>query len=383
MACPGSVALIETVPDQPSSPAAEEGTAAHEAGALCLQEGLRPLELVGRTFNGFEVDEEMAEALDVYVDYVGETVARLPGSVLYVERPFDLSFIRPDMWGTNDASISQPFGELCVIDYKHGQGVVVEVKDNTQLLYYAVGALEETQDDPETVRMVIVQPRARHADGPVREWVVPADYVREWGQKELGPAVDRTQQPGAELHAGEHCRWCAAKGMCPELGQYVADEAKIDFADDSPVVTIPTVPSVEDDLVRAMRALPVVETWCKAVSVAAQQRLESGLPLEGFKLVRGKSNRKWKDEEKVMSTFKTMRVPAKEYMTEPKLVSPAQAEKLKKVSKDIVAALSEKPDGKVSIAPDSDPRPEIAPPAETDFEVLSTECFTGEEDFLA
>ena len=109
MACPGSVALIATVPKQPSSPAAEEGTAAHEAAALCLQEGITPTELVGRTFNGFEVNEEMAEALDVYVNYIGEAVERLKGSTLYVEKPFNLSWLRPDMWGTNDASISQPF----------------------------------------------------------------------------------------------------------------------------------------------------------------------------------------------------------------------------------------------------------------------------------
>ncbi|MEE9366994.1 MAG: DUF2800 domain-containing protein [Dehalococcoidales bacterium] len=366
MTCPGSVALIATLPKgTKSSPAAEEGTAAHEAAALCLQEGVTPAELAGRMFNGFEVTEEMVEALDIYVDYIAAAVERLKGSTLYVEKPFDLSFIRKDMWGTNDASISQPFGELLVGDLKYGKGVLVEVVDNSQLLYYATGALEETQDDPETVRMVIIQPRARHEDGPVRDWVVTADYVREWAQNELGPAADRARQPGAPLKAGDHCRWCDAAGLCPELGRFAADEAAIDFAD--PKVKEISVDMTEIDLTRAMKALPVVENWCRAVMAAGQQWLESGRPLEGFKLVRGKSNRRWKDEAKTIKTFRSMRVSVKEYMTEPKLVSPAQAEKLKKVSKQVVELLAEKPEGKATIVPDSDPRMEIAPPAETDF----------------
>ncbi len=376
MACPGSVALIATVPKQPSSPAAEEGTAAHEAAALCLQEGITPTELVGRTFNGYEVNEEMAEALDVYVDYIGQAVERMKGSTLFVEHPFDLSWVRSDMWGMNDASISQPFGELLVGDFKYGKGVVVEVVDNSQLLYYALGALKETQDDPKTVRMVIIQPRARHEDGPIREWVVEANYVREWGEKELGPAADRARQPGAVLHAGDHCRWCDAAGLCPELGRFATDEARIDFSDTTYVdqQTKETPVVVQADLEKAMTALPVVENWCRAVSVAAQRWLEAGHVLEGFKLVLGKSNRRWKDEKKTIRALKALKVLPKDYMTEPKLISPAQAEKLKQVDKKTVALLAEKPDGKVTIAPDSDPRREIAPPAETDFLV--------EDDFL-
>lgn len=388
MNCPGSVALIETVPRQPSSPAAEEGTAAHEAAALCLQEGLSPAELVGRFFNGHEVTEEMAEALDVYVDYVAKTVERLEGSTLYVERPFDLSWVRADMWGTNDAAVSQPFGELCVIDLKYGQGVVVEVVNNTQLLYYALGALEELGDDPELVRLVIAQPRALHPDGPIREWVVTADFVRDWGAKVLGPAADLARTAGAELRAGDHCRWCDAAGLCPELQKFAQTEAALDFSDDSlaerPAEDLP-IPAVKDDLERAMRALPVVENWCRAVATAAQRWLESGQPLEGFKLVEGRSNRKWRDEAKAVKTLKQMRVPAKEFMTEPKLKSPAQVEKIKKVSKQVVAALCEKPEGKLTVVPESDPRREVPPPAQTDFEALDTECFTGgaEDDFLA
>jgi len=370
MACPGSVALIATLPKgDRSSPAAAEGTAAHEAAALCLQEGVTPSELVGRMFNGYEVTEEMAEALDVYVNYIGEAVERLKGSVLYVERPFDLSWVRPDMWGTNDASISQPFAELLVGDYKHGKGVLVEVEDNTQLLYYAAGALEETADDPETVRMVIIQPRAFHVDGPIREWVVPADYVREWVERELGPAADRARQPGAPLKAGDHCRWCDAAGFCPELAKFSADEAQLDFANPKEI-DLAGVKPMQEDLGKAMRALPIVENWCRAVSAAAQMWLESGLTLEGFKLVRGRSNRVWKDEKKTVRALKGLKVPVKDYMTEPKLISPAQAEKLKGVDKKTVALLAEKPEGKVTVAPDSDPRREIAPPAETDFDPI-------------
>lgn len=380
MNCPGSVNLCLTVPKRPSSPAAEEGTAAHEAAALCLQEGRDLSELIGRNFNGFEVDEAMVEALQVYVDYVTNLLAMKGQTAqLFVEKKFDLSWLRHDMWGTNDSGIAVPNEELTVIDLKFGMGVLVEVAMNPQLLYYGLGALHELNGNFETVKLVIVQPRARHKDGPIREFVIDVAELEAWGTT-LAAAADATRRPDAPLVAGEHCRWCDASGVCPELAKLAFDHAKIDFAplnDDAEPLSVaspPPPPSIQHDLERAMFAVPVVEQWCKNVQAAAQSWLEAGQALNGFKLVRKKSNRVWKDEEQTLAILKKKRVPPNAYLTTPKLLGPAPIEKAKLLDAATFKSLVLKPDGGLTVAQLHDPRPEAPPPVLTDFSDL------GEDD---
>jgi hypothetical protein len=362
------------VPKRPSSAAADEGTAAHEAAALALQEGKELIELVGRNFHGVEITEEHIEYLQVYIDYVRNTLKMKGANAqLYVEKKFDLSWLRHDMWGTNDAAIAVKDEELIVIDLKFGAGVVVEVEENSQLMYYGLGALKELNGNFETVRLVIIQPRARHARGPIREWVLDASTLMNWA-KELGQAADETRNPQAPLSPGDWCRFCDASGVCPSLRDLAYENAKIVFdpldEDAEPISTIEPSNLVADDLERALRAVPVVEQWCRSVETAALGWLQKGEGLPGFKLVRKKTNRAWIDEDAVKTKLQELKIPPKEYYTEPKLKGPAQIEKIKAVGKKVVAEMVFKPEGGLTVAPDCDPRPEAPPPVLTTFENL-------------
>jgi hypothetical protein len=153
--CPGSVALIEGMPKhlrRPSGEAARLGTAAHGLGEYCLRQGLKTsYDLLGgwvgldahedaqvwlpnedneaeKFFfkHIYPIDEDMCAAVDVYLRVVAEEAAKLGAPELLIEKRFDLDWLRPDLGGTSDCNIYEFLGTLVVIDYKHGQGVVVE-----------------------------------------------------------------------------------------------------------------------------------------------------------------------------------------------------------------------------------------------------------------
>ena len=417
MACPASVGLTANLPKQPSSHAANEGTAAHELAAMCLIEGRQPIEMVGRIITvedkdlglkeDFEVDEEMSEAVTVYTDYIAKQLANKPDAKFYVEKRFDLTWLRPNMFGTNDASIFEPKVELLIGDYKHGKGVIVEPENNEQLMYYGLGglrtalpwdkALDPTEwlkhpDMPKQVRLVIIQPRARHKKGPIRDWVISTEELWEWRIK-LAFAADETLKENPTVKSGKHCRWCQATGICPELRGEVQRQAQMDFGvlpssydetvpDQHRIETDPVIPIDPVDLAKAMNALPVVEMWCRGVGHAAQAYLESGNTLPGFKLVKKKTNRKWDDETETQTELATLLNSESDYLTEPKLKGPAQVEKLKVIGKDWVKVRCHKPDGLLTVAPDIDPRPEVTGPSTALFEAQPLDIELTEEDIF-
>ena len=179
--CPGSVALIEklALPNFTSSYAVE-GSDAHALAALCLTKNHNPGFYIGKTISPegrkFTVTEEMAEAVQVYVDAVDAVIPNTSGGYeVQIEKRFDLSAVHPGCFGTADAVIWHAFSKtLYVFDYKHGAGIAVEVENNPQLLYYGLGALLASGYPAKRVKLVIVQPRCDHANGPVRDWEIDA-----------------------------------------------------------------------------------------------------------------------------------------------------------------------------------------------------------------
>ena len=234
--CPGSVALSRGMPNT-SSIYAAEGTAAHEVAAFCLANDSSPHEQVGNTLKveGFdiEVTTEMADAINVYLMAVRGDFAEFPERpARLVEHRFHLESLHPKLHGTADCV--QMYAEkklLRVYDYKHGAGVPVEVADNKQLKYYGLGALLSSGMPAETVELIIVQPRCKHPDGPVRTFRMDALDLVDFGA-DLMDAVRRTEDSKAPLAAGEHCRWCKASAICPELAKQAASRAKVDFRPD-------------------------------------------------------------------------------------------------------------------------------------------------------
>ena len=224
--CPGSVRLSEGIEDK-SSPYAREGTAAHELAAECLTRGGQAADRIGdiitvtekegdeRVEYEIEVTEEMATAVQTYVDAVREKAAM--GNVVRIETRFDLTPLNPPapMFGTADAVIYRRDDKhLFVDDYKHGQGVTVQAENNPQLMYYALGAVVDLQAKPEKITVTVHQPRSR-ADETVRAWTFGWDDLIAF-KKDLFEAAEKTQQEDAPLNPGDHCRFCPLADSCPE-----------------------------------------------------------------------------------------------------------------------------------------------------------------------
>lgn len=319
--CPGSVRLSEGMPNE-SSIYAKEGTAAHQLGEKCLNgkwDADRFIDediIVGNDV--FTVDEEMAEAVQVYLDTVRGIYQ--DGDELMIEKRFSLKYVNPECFGTCDAVIYRPTtGELFVFDYKHGKGVPVSVEHNPQLLYYALGAAVEEQDRPlGEIEYYVIQPRAPHADGPVRKHRISALELMDW-TSELEEAVGRALSPNADLKAGEWCKFCPAAGICPALRNASVEAAQSEFA----VVEDLSPEQVGEILEKA----DMIEDWVRSVRAHAFAMLENGFEVPGYKLVAKRPQRKWHDEEAAARHMIGVGFEQDE-IYKLKLKTPAQLEKL-------------------------------------------------------
>ena len=291
MKCPGSVRMNEGLPDK-TSLYAQEGIAAHAAAEQCLKKDKDADELIGEEVEGVLVSEEMARSVHQYLDYVRE---RSAGCELLVEQTFTLERLSPPepMFGTADATFFKD-GRLTVVDYKHGAGVAVEIEGNEQLKYYSLAAMTSLGYPATSIEMVIVQPRARHADGPIRTETISASELMEWS-KELMNAANAALQPDAPLVAGIWCRWCPASASCPALQEKAMASAQVDFAD-----TIETMPPVErmslPQCAEALRRGELLEIWLREVRDHLWDELASGAEVPGWELAPKRATRSWTSE---------------------------------------------------------------------------------------
>ena len=355
MACPGSVALIATCPEQKSSKYAEEGTKAHELAAKALL-----ADKLASKFPGYE--DDAYDAVQTYLACVRADLKEMKG-VLNVEQKFDLSSLYKGLYGTNDATVHQPFGKLIVYDFKFGAGVQVDAEENPQLLYYALGALM-TLGDFDPVELVIVQPRG--GGSPVKRWTTSQKHVYEFGDR-LVAAARETEKKFAALTAGDHCKFCAALPVCPRVQEEVMKTTALDFAQPAPQVlpdvTALTLPQVK----RILDLLPLVDDWARAVEEHAESLAKSGQNIPGYKLVKKRSNRAWINEPEVLKTFEPL-YGAKVFAPR-KLLTPAQMEKLTgKGNAIIVDTLCMNPDNGECLVPEKDPRPGVGSSVALDFQ---------------
>jgi hypothetical protein len=306
--CPGSVRLCQGI-EKKSSVYAEEGTLAHDIAATIL---------LGNGPKG-PVADEMAEAIQVYIDHVGSLREQLP-SFEAIEQKFSLAKYHYKLFGTADyVAYFSSSKTLHVVDYKHGAGVPVEVAESKQLQYYGLGALHANNFPIKKIILTIVQPRCYHDDGPVRSWEVDPVALMDFAETLIEDAI-ATEQPDAKLDSGDHCRWCAAQALCPLMSKRALVAAQNAFA-----------PAMAYDPVKlstTLQMLDQVESWCKSVRSFAYQEAEAGRIPPGFKLVDKRATRKWSpllSADILSKEFPT--VNPKEF-TETKLKSPAQVEKM-------------------------------------------------------
>ena len=354
--CPGSVALSATVPPQESSAYAEEGTEAHELAAKWL------------TGNGKTPDcddDEMLDNVRVYVDYV----YGLLGSKckLFVEHGFDLSDVYPGAYGTNDAAVYDPVNKvLHVIDLKYGAGIYVSAKNNPQLRYYALGALLELQKEGcevETVVMTIVQPRCTTIEGPARSETIDAVDLMEFAA-DLVMYAKRTAEPNAPLKAGDHCRFCPAINICPEVQNVKQMVAKSEFAAAIP----PSEGSVPpEELAKALKAVPILEALIKRIDAYAYAEARAGRPVPGYKLVEKRANRKWINETEVSLFLGSLKVSDDDIFEPRTIRTPAQMEKKLPSHYQMLTKFVTKESSGLVLVPEEDKRPAFKPDAKKEF----------------
>lgn len=374
MACPGSLALEESLPKgqrEQSSKYADEGTAAHELASLALEKN-ESCAVVVATNDHPAWTLEMARDVQPYVDLVREMAT---GHALFIEQRVDYSIaigVR-DSFGTADAIIlTSDNTELMIVDLKFGRGVEVSAEENEQLMLYALGAIETydtiiEKDKLKRIRLVISQPRL----GAVSEWDCGMGYLEAFRQ-DAAKAASKTIEGGTIYNPGEdQCRFCKAAGICPALANKI--EEVIDVAFDNLDEPLP-IPTDNRLLALKMSAIGMIEDWCTAIRAAVEAQLIQGQAVPGYKLVQGKmGNRKWSDEREVEKLFKSWDLKSED-IYDMTLISPTVAEKLLKKTSTrwkVLVDLITRTEGKPSVALESDRRPALSvTPVSEDFEAL-------------
>jgi len=210
-----------------------------------------------------------------------------------------------------------------VKDFKYGAGVAVDVDYNPQEMYYAFGVLRRGMaPDVENVELTIVQPRGFHPDGPIRRWETTAEYLHYWGEHDLRSAMCNTD---TDLVAGEHCRFCPAKLVCPLLTGLFGTAMKTDPK---------TVVTYSDEAAdRNYQYLAGIKMYCKAVEADMLARLNLGKTMTKAKLVHQKANRVYKEgAEEVLK----VQLKGEELYTKPEFKGPAQVEVLSSRAKELI-----------------------------------------------
>jgi len=371
MNCPGSIRLSRGIEQRKSSYAAE-GSAAHKLAEMVLASKKVPLDFLGEEIeidgDTFTVDEEMADAVNVYVEFVRELV--LPGDEPEFECRFDLSNIYPGMFGTADCVVYRPVTkELWVIDYKHGKGVPVEAENNLQLLYYGLGAsTAKSNRGLKAVHICVVQPRCPHPKGPVRVWTTDVMSLIDHAG-DLVNAAKATEAADAPLKAGDWCKFCLAAPTCPALRGKVMETAMADF-DDTGAVHVPDPTTLSDaQLAQTLANASVIKDWLKRLDEFAHHEAEAGRVPPGFKLVARRATRRWKEQQTAETHLRAIcGLENDQIFVEPKMKSPAQIEAvLGKKRKSEIASLWDSVSSGTVLAPMDDARPVAIPDAVKDF----------------
>jgi hypothetical protein len=343
--CPGSVALVQKMPPKPSSKYADEGTLLHDTIAEHLAT-LKPLE----TFLGKKYEDQVLtqELID---DKLAPALALLdeidPKQEMSYEVETRVGFgdLLPGVFGSTDF-VGRLGDRAVVLDWKFGDGVIVTAEENEQLMFYAAAAMRTDAlkwafEGATEIECVIVQPPM------IRRWVTTPERVAQF-EHQLVKAVKAAEQPDAGLKAGDHCRWCAAKPVCPKMTGAVDRALQVQLKE----IDV-------DTLGRYLKNADLLEDWIKDLRGLALQLLEKDMPVPGYKLVQKQARRKWTDESKAKEALLDMGLK-ESVVVETSVMSPAQAEKaLKKRWADLPEGLVKSESSGTTLASEDDPRPAV------------------------
>jgi hypothetical protein len=386
--CPGSVDFLKKFPKEKASSYAAEGTVAHEISSHMLTNLFTPSEpmkgyaqmgdVVECDGHKIEVTDEMLEAVDVYVNYVKSKVKEydLKPKQIFIEFPIDIkNSMKKELYGTADCVLHVPFDRLIVIDYKHGKGRKVDVSNNKQLMYYALGVLNALKPfekaEIETIEIVVVQPRCM--GGGISSVEMPLSHLESFYSNLMTHVA--AVKPDAPLVAGNHCEdyYCAARSSCPTLQKFLDDSVGQKFAmikvkkDLRDIDTL----SLEEKL-KILSVKDLIKKWLDAIFVDVLNQANNGTTIPGWGLVAGKSNRAWIDEKKAREEL-LKHFKAEEVLSPGSLLGIPAIEKLvekAKLENFDLSTLVIKPKGKNTLAPLSDGRALEQPKVVKAFEGL-------------
>lgn len=340
-------AMLESEFPGGSSSAAEEGTAAHAFCEHKLKKALRRRSK--RPVSDYDSDE-MQEYTDSYVDYVLEQleVAKqiCKDPMVLIEQKVDFSEYVPDGYGTADCIIVSD-DTMQIIDFKYGLGVLVDAEQNTQLMCYSIGALNlfDSLYDIKEVTMHIFQPRREN----VQNWTIPVDELKAWAENELKPKAQMALNGEGEYHPGEWCQFCKAAVRCRARAEEKLRLAQQEFKM-PPLLT-------DSEIEEVLTILPDLTKWADGIlAYATDAAVNHGKEWNGFKVVEGRSVRKYKDEELVAQAAKDHGYTD---IYRQSLITMTEMQKLmsKKQFDQILGDLIVKPQGKPTLVPVTDKRP--------------------------
>ena len=345
--CPPSARLCEGYDDKGSNFAAE-GSDAHSLCEYKLRKALG-MEAKDPTEDLTWYDAEMEESASGYVALVMELVAEAKKTcsdpVVLIEQRLDYSKYVQSGFGTGDCVLIAD-GTLHIVDFKYGRGVLVEAEDNPQMKLYALGALEifDCLYDIDTVSMTIYQPRRAN----VSTFTLTRQELLDWAETVLVPTAELAYAGNGEYHCGEWCLFCKAKADCRERARANMELARYEFRQ-PPLLT-------DEEVEEILGKLDSLMDWASDIKDYALQAAISGKHWSGYKLVEGRANRRYTDENAVVAAVKAA---GYDPYDEPKLLGVTAMTTLlgRKQFNDILGGLITKPQGKPTLVPESDKRP--------------------------
>ncbi len=358
MNCTAAPRLEENIADSGSS-YAEEGTLAHAYCAKHLKEFLHVptkdeeaeiAELFDKYHTG-EMDEYTETYKTIVLEKYNAARTITPDAQLLVEVRLDFSEWMPEAFGTADAVIIAD-GTMEIIDFKYGKGVKVSAVKNPQMMIYALGAYQQFsfEYNIERVRMTIVQPRIDNlSEYELNKWDLLA-----WATYQLHPKAKEAYEGKGHQMPGEWCQFCKVKATCKALADltFAAVEQHPD----------PKTIAPEEMAVRILPMLDTIKTWVKGVDEYTLEQALNGTKYDGYKLVAGRSVRKITDPEAVMSALSENQFAEDAYMKPRELKTITDLEKIvgKKRFNEICGDWINKPQGKPTLVPNTDKRPELS-----------------------
>ena len=347
--CNPSARLEQEFADRETE-AAAEGTAAH---ALCEHKLRRALKMRSKKpISPYDCDE-MDACTDAYVEFVMEALAEAKQEckdpLVLIEQKLDFSCYVPDGFGTGDCIIVAD-KRLHIIDFKYGQGVLVNAEQNPQMMLYALGALRlfDSLYDVAEVSMSIFQPRREN----VSTWTISVADLLDWAENTLKPKAELAFRGEGEYTPGSWCQFCKAAVKCRARADAKLQLAKYEFA----MPPLLTDEEIEDILLK----LDDLTKWANEIAAYAQDAaVNHGKVWRGFKLVESRTNRLYTDEEAAAQAAKAA---GYRDIYKKSLIPVSEMERLmgKKTFAEVLGALVEKPKGKPTLVPASDKRPAIS-----------------------